>query len=88
MTGLCGFLVTDVIGSNTNRCLGDTFAVNLANDFEVNFFLGLIVMRDFASIKCRDSFRPKASGLPRLVGEVLVDWSLRAAWLLYLKLVI
>ena len=25
MTFLCGFLVTDVIGSNTNRCLGDTF---------------------------------------------------------------
>ena len=25
MIFLCGFLVTDVIGSNTNRCLGDTF---------------------------------------------------------------
>ena len=90
MTFLSGFLVTDVIGSNTNKCLGDTLAGNFLVDLEVNLFLGLILMREFASIRCLDSCRPKAAakGLRRLVGEAVVDWNLGAAWLLYSKLAI
>ena len=52
--------------------------MNFVYDLEVNFFLGLIVMRDFASIKCLDSLRPKAKGLLRLVGVGAVVWNLEA----------
>ena len=56
--------------------------MNFVYDLEGNFFLGLIVMRDFASIKCLDSFRPKAKGLFPLVGVLAVVLALEA-WLLY-----